>query len=55
MTQASVDGFCREVGVTRDKALDLIGRSVSIAKQAQQLYSQQHPMREVSVYHVTVR
>jgi homocysteine S-methyltransferase len=38
--QASVDGFCQELGLTRHEALDLIGRSVAIAKEAQQLYSQ---------------
>ena len=34
-----MDGFRRELGVTEDEALDLIGRSVTIAKQAREQYT----------------
>jgi homocysteine S-methyltransferase len=37
--QASVGGFCSELGVSEDEALNLIGRSVAIAKEAIRQYS----------------
>lgn len=42
-----MDGFCRELGVSKDEALNLIGRSVAIAKQARKWHRDEH-MREVS-------
>ena len=41
MFQASVEGFCRELGLTEDEALNLIGRSVTLAKEAREWYIQQ--------------
>ena len=41
-----MDGFRRELGVTENEALDLIGRSVTIAKQAREQYTP----RKVCIY-----
>ena len=39
MYQASVEGFCSELGVNEDEALRLIGRSVAIAKEARKQHT----------------
>ena len=39
MERASVDGFHRELDVTENKALNLIGQSATIAKHGRELYS----------------
>ena len=39
--QASVEGFCSHLKVSQDKALDLIGQSVSLAVEAKDLFMQQ--------------
>ncbi len=38
-----MDGFIRHLGVTHDNALDLIGRSVTIAKQARDRFLKDSP------------
>ena len=50
LTQASVGGFCRELGVGRDEALNLIGRSVALAKQARQWYTDHHVKKVSNIY-----
>ncbi len=41
VVQASVEGFCKHLSVSRDKALDLIGQSVTIATIARDSFVQQ--------------
>lgn len=36
-----MEGICRELGVTEDEALNLIGQSVALAKEAREWYRQQ--------------
>lgn len=36
-----MEGFCSELGVSEDEALNLIGRSVAIAKEARKQHTSQ--------------
>ena len=36
-----MEGVCRELGLTEDEALNLIGRSATLAKEAREWYIQQ--------------
>ena len=36
-----MEGFCKELGLTEDEALNLIGRSVALAKEAREWYYHQ--------------
>lgn len=42
-----MDGFCKELDVSEDEALNLIGRSVALAKEAREWYY--HQKTEVHV------
>lgn len=34
-----MEGFCKELGLIEDEALNLIGRSVALAKEAREWYN----------------